>query len=345
MTPLGWGGIAAAVAVPVFAIGTVVMGAAGAQEGALLAAGATNGGVCVPDARLAPPGPSAGRTAGLSGGQVARAAYAAGWRGADLVIAVAVAKAESDWNPTARNENTNGSTDLGLFQVNTVHAAILATGDPMDPTDNARMAYQVWTDAGGRWGPWVTYWRGTYKEFLADAQAAVGNVASVAASTVGCSATLVTAGGLSDPGPGPQAANGYTPRGENVRALTRARWGCSSGRARPCVSTIGGYAKRMIAGTSTSSDHASGNAADIMLGRGYGTAASQALGAQIAEFWMTNAQATGVKYVIFSKRIWYAGRDPVRPFSQWRPYCHPGAGCNGGDTLMHVDHVHVSVKG
>lgn len=335
------GGLAA----PALLIGSVVMTAGGAQNAAWSGPGAASAAVCVPDARLAPPGPRAGRTAGLSGGQVARAAYAAGWRGADLVIAVAVAKAESGWNPTATNQNTNGSTDIGLFQVNSVHAAILATGNPLDPTDNARMAFQVWTDAGQRWGPWVTYWRGTYKQHLEDAQAAVAGVASVAASTAGCSPALVSAGGLSDPGPGPQAANGYTPRGENVRALTRARWGCGA-RPEPCIATIGGYAKRMIAGTSTPSDHASGNAADIMLPRrGYGTPAAQALGAQIAEFWMTNASKTGVKYVIFSKRIWYAGRDPVAPFAQWRPYCHPGGGCDGGDTLMHVDHVHVSVKG
>lgn len=327
--------LAAALLIPAFALAVLVTTAVQGTSSALLGASAANAAVCTPDARLAPPGPSAGRTAGLSGGQVARAAYAAGWRGPDLVIAVAVAKAESNWAPGARNENTNGSTDLGLFQINTVHAGILAEGDWRDPAANARMAYQVWTDAGERWGPWVTYWRGTYKEHLGAAQAAVEGTADLAAAMTGCTRDVVT-GGLSDPGPGGQASDGYTPRAANVRALTRTRWGCKA-RSAPCVSSIHGYAPRNIAGTGTPSDHASGNAADIMIPQ-WQSAAGLALGDEIAVFWTTNAAATGIKYVIWNERIWSAERAA----EGWRPYRHP-CGC-GGATLAHKDHVHVSVK-
>jgi len=93
-------------------------------------------------------------------------AYNTGWRGEDVDIAVAVARAESGWNPRATNKNSNGSVDYGLFQINSIHAAILAGGNWADPEDNAKMAFKVWEDAGGKWGPWVTYWSGTYKKFL-----------------------------------------------------------------------------------------------------------------------------------------------------------------------------------
>lgn len=36
-------------------------------------------------------------------------------------VMVAVAKAESNLNPYATNRNTNGSRDIGLFQINSVH--------------------------------------------------------------------------------------------------------------------------------------------------------------------------------------------------------------------------------
>jgi len=113
--------------------------------------------------------PASARTAGaLSAEQVAKYAYAAGFRGQDINIAVAVARAESGWRPTATLLNTNGSTDHGLFQINSIHAAILAEGNWADPADNAKMAFKVWTQAGGKWSPWVTYWRGTYKQYLTD---------------------------------------------------------------------------------------------------------------------------------------------------------------------------------
>ena len=104
----------------------------------------------------------------LTAEDVAKFAYAAGFRGDDLNIAVAVARAESNWNPKATLLNTNGSVDHGLFQINSVHAAILAEGNWSDPGDNAVMAFKVWTQAGDSWSPWVTYWRGTYKQYLTD---------------------------------------------------------------------------------------------------------------------------------------------------------------------------------
>jgi hypothetical protein len=102
----------------------------------------------------------------LDAAAVAKMAVAVGWRGDDVRIAVAVARAESAWNPTATLLNTNGSIDHGLYQINSVHAAILAGGNWRDPMDNTKMAYKVWTDAGRRWRPWVTYNSGSYLKFM-----------------------------------------------------------------------------------------------------------------------------------------------------------------------------------
>lgn len=94
------------------------------------------------------------------------AATAAGFPAAQLDMAVAVAGAESGYNPTATNHNTNGSTDYGLWQINSTHADLLGGHDWRDPATNAWMAYQVWRQAGGSWTPWSTFTSGAYKRFL-----------------------------------------------------------------------------------------------------------------------------------------------------------------------------------
>lgn len=304
-------------------------------SGALDAASVTQVGVCMPDARLAAPGPAAGRSGSVSMGQVITAAYAAGFRGDDLVIAGAVAKAESDLHPRAVNQNTNGTQDLGTWQINTIHGAILRSGDPFALADNARMAFQIWNDAGQRWGPWVTFWSGSYAKFMDEARAAVQGKADIFTAD-GCNgAAQVSGAGLADPGAGPQGSDGLTPRAEAVKAATLQHWGCKT-EVHPCISTVGGYAPRNIAGTSIPSDHASGNADDIML-PDYTAAPSRTLGNEIAQFWVDNATKTGVHYVIFNHRIW----SKEKAAQGWRPYQHPGGGHS--PTLDHENHVHVSV--
>jgi hypothetical protein len=243
----------------------------------------------------------------MDGQKVAALAYAAGWRGEDLSIAVAIARAESNWSATARNLNADGSTDFGLFQINSVHASILAGGDWADPAANAVMAHQVWLEAGGSFSPWVTFWDGTYRRYLVDV-------------TTSCTAT--------DPGAGPQGADGLRPRAENVKGLATSRWG---------ITDVGGYSYRVIAGTGVLSDHAAGRAVDIMLGTDYQSAAKRVEGYDISRFFAENAAALGVKYVIYY--------DQINTGSGWRPYHHPGCANPCRDpNLEHQNHVHVSVK-
>lgn len=99
----------------------------------------------------------------LSPQDIAGYAKAAGFPQNELATAVAVAYAESGGNPQAvNNKNKNGSTDYGLWQINTVHGALLNQGDKFDPAANARMAYTIWKGAGSKWTPWSAYNNGSY---------------------------------------------------------------------------------------------------------------------------------------------------------------------------------------
>lgn len=76
-------------------------------------------------------------------------------------IAAAIAMAESGGNTTATNNDGNGSTDRGLWQINSVHGA-QSTYDVMG---NARAAVAI-SNNGTNWAPWTTYGNGAYRQFL-----------------------------------------------------------------------------------------------------------------------------------------------------------------------------------
>lgn len=84
----------------------------------------------------------------LTGPQVAAAAYLGGFRGNDIVTAVAVAYGESTWNTTDANDCCTG-----LWQIHrTAHADIIKGQDLNDPIVNAKLAHQIWKGdwCGGR---------------------------------------------------------------------------------------------------------------------------------------------------------------------------------------------------
>lgn len=76
-------------------------------------------------------------------------------------MAAAVALAESGGNPVATNHNSNGSTDRGLWQINSVHGSQSTT----NALANARAAVSI-SNNGTNWKPWCTAWTndctGTY---------------------------------------------------------------------------------------------------------------------------------------------------------------------------------------
>lgn len=132
----------------------------------------------------------------LSDKEIAGAVRAAGFPQAEWTRAVAVALAESAGKTDATNRNTNGSTDSGLFQINSIHAAILRTGNVMNPIDNAKMALRIWSDAGRKWTPWSAYNNGRFRMFLGRAALATG---SPVTPNVGTSGLDVQSAGLLSP--------------------------------------------------------------------------------------------------------------------------------------------------
>lgn len=92
---------------------------------------------------------------------IAADAGRAGFTGNDIAIAVAISLAEnSASDPTATHKNADGSTDYGLWQINSSHANEFDMHDWANPQSNANMAYKVFKMQG--WKAWSTYNDGAY---------------------------------------------------------------------------------------------------------------------------------------------------------------------------------------
>lgn len=88
------------------------------------------------------------------------------------------------------------------------------------------------------------------------------------------------------------------------------------------ISNIGGWRAH---GSVPNSDHPKGLALDLMTG------GNKTLGDRTASYAQRNAGRLGVTYVIWYRRIWYAGT----PADAWKAYTGP---------VPHTDHVHVSFR-
>lgn len=125
----------------------------------------------------------------LTDRQVAGAAQNAGFRNAgdpsrstgDIVIAIAVALAESGGNMMAHNRIPPDDS-YGLWQINMIgdlgptrrkEFGISKNNDLYDPTLNAKAAKKI-KDAHG-WGQWSTYKSGKYVGYMGRARAAAAN--------------------------------------------------------------------------------------------------------------------------------------------------------------------------
>lgn len=75
--------------------------------------------------------------------------------------ASAIAMAESGGRANATNNDSNGSTDKGLWQINTVNGHL----STYNPLKNARSAIEL-SDNGNNWDPWVTYHNGDYLKYM-----------------------------------------------------------------------------------------------------------------------------------------------------------------------------------
>ena len=279
----------------------------------------------------------------------ARAAQAAGWTGTALVEAVAVAGAESGWDPTARNPS---STARGMWQVMlSYHQTKFQGADWRDPTANARVAKMIY-DAAGGWSPWAVWTSNAYQAYMARAQQAVaqasGTMGPFKVTTLPVSASVATLARTAAQIPGPCFAptSGGAPlpdlglcpatglsveRGLLPDALLTLR--CVR-EAYPSLTQFAGVGERP-----NPTDHTRGAAVDAMI-PDWQDAGGVVLGNSVAAFVRAHASALGVTYVIWRDQIWSVDRDA----EGWRPYEHP-TGPTTDPTLRHLDHVHISVDG
>jgi hypothetical protein len=97
--------------------------------------------------------------------QIAQYAYNAGFRGAALNQAVAIALAESGgridaYNPELAAGTKTGSGSRGLWQIyGTAHPEFNNSG-AFDPQVNANAAFKVFREAGNSFRPWSTFNQG-----------------------------------------------------------------------------------------------------------------------------------------------------------------------------------------
>lgn len=120
-------------------------------------------------------------------GQLVVAAAAAGFTGPNLIVAVAVSLAENPQRDShAVNHNSNGTTDVGAWQINSSHHF---TGDATNIYVNAQQAYAVyhagWKGKANSFGAWTTYRNKAYRKHLLTAQTANAQTIANAAAGVG----------------------------------------------------------------------------------------------------------------------------------------------------------------
>lgn len=132
---------------------------------------------------LAPPGATttvnctaSTSTGKLSAAQVASVAYSAGWRGADLTIAVAITMPESGADTTAVQQGQPAATTgWGLWQITPGNSGLL------DAMANAKAAFAKYQAAHG-FTPWTTFVGGQYLAWMGWAAAGVANMSSAGIS-------------------------------------------------------------------------------------------------------------------------------------------------------------------
>lgn len=291
----------------------------------------------------------------------ARAAHAAGFRGEDLVTAVAVAGGESSYRPTVRN--SIGAS--GLWQIlQSAHPHLFERYDWRDPLDNARMAHTVWTHAGS-WRPWVAWTSGSYRRYLPEARAAVHALGSAGSETAnesdprdvspaGGAPTNAAGSGAGSSPVCPPAAGGLPPA---PRPFTSPDGyvddPTSSGRITRRTLHLYTEVNRAFGGRwpwgigcwdphpwNPTSDHPRGKACDFTVGRigAQPAPADRAVGWQLAHWLQAYALMLDISYVIWDRRIW----SVARAREGWRPYTGGGVYDVGTPTGSHSDHLHCS---
>lgn len=106
----------------------------------------------------------------LNATQIRQYASQAGFSGNNLIIAVAIALAESGGNTSAIGHNSNGTTDRGLWQINSIHTQY-DQSRLLEPLYNAQAAFSI-SGGGTNFVPWVTFTSGKYQQFISQVRSA-----------------------------------------------------------------------------------------------------------------------------------------------------------------------------
>lgn len=87
--------------------------------------------------------------------------------GNECNIAVAISKAENGTRVCDRvsPKNKNGTYDIGVFQINTIHLKHYSLSDMKNCRKNVDIAYKI-RQSWGNWNAWSAYKNGSYKKFL-----------------------------------------------------------------------------------------------------------------------------------------------------------------------------------
>jgi cell wall-associated NlpC family hydrolase len=125
---------------------------------------------------------------------VAQYAIAAGFKGADLVTAVAVSFTEDPSHDPTRDSGRNfdGSIDRGLWQINSKAHSEYSDAFCHSGANNARAAFII-SSSGKNWEPWTTYRDGAYRGNLDAARKAIA--AATKANSQSGNATVGTGSG------------------------------------------------------------------------------------------------------------------------------------------------------
>lgn len=117
----------------------------------------------------------------LQPNDIATYAKKAGFTGEGLVIATAIALAESGGNTEAQGQNgptdgcPNGSLDRGLFQINNCYHPDVSDLCAYNPQCNADKAYAI-SNNGVNFHPWSTFLNGAYLQHMETAKQAVDSL-------------------------------------------------------------------------------------------------------------------------------------------------------------------------
>lgn len=111
--------------------------------------------------------------------------FNAGFPQSQLAMGGAIGMAESSGNTNAINHDSNGTTDYGFMQINTVNGGSTASFDPQTCANQAYKVYQSQGWGDGKGSGWSTYDNSAYKAYLVQSTAALAGKTLTKQNTAG----------------------------------------------------------------------------------------------------------------------------------------------------------------